>query len=73
VLDVGSGTGYLQDAVEDYTGIDISRSAARYSQIDQADSLPRVCMGTYATALPPCDPELPGVLAGRQRCGEQPR
>jgi SAM-dependent methyltransferase len=30
VLDVGSGTGYLQDSVEDYTGIDISRSAARY-------------------------------------------
>lgn len=30
VLDVGSGTGYLQDVVEDYTGIDISRSAARY-------------------------------------------
>lgn len=30
VLDVGSGSGYLQDAVEDYTGIDISRSAVRY-------------------------------------------
>lgn len=30
VLDVGSGTGYLQDVVADYTGIDISRSAARY-------------------------------------------
>jgi len=28
VLDVGSGMGYLQDAVADYTGIDISRSAA---------------------------------------------
>lgn len=30
VLDVGSGSGYLQDAVENYTGIDISRSAARF-------------------------------------------
>ena len=30
VLDVGSGSGYLQDAVEDYTGIDISRTAASF-------------------------------------------
>jgi hypothetical protein len=30
VLDVVSGSGYLQDAVEDYTGIDIPRSAVRY-------------------------------------------
>jgi len=30
VLDVGSGTGYLQDIVDDYTGIDISSTAARH-------------------------------------------
>src|SRR5262245_3436449 len=30
VLDVGSGDGYLQDAVLDYTGFDIARTAARY-------------------------------------------
>jgi SAM-dependent methyltransferase len=29
-LDVGSGTGYLQDVVEDYTGFDISSSVRRY-------------------------------------------
>lgn len=29
VLDVGAGRGYLQDAVENYTGLDISASAAR--------------------------------------------
>lgn len=44
VLDVGSGSGYLQDAVEDYTGIDISRSAARYYH-------KRFVAGT-ATAMP---------------------
>src|SRR5688572_9170901 len=44
VLDVGSGTGYLQDAVKDYTGIDISRSAARYYH-------KRFVAGT-ATAMP---------------------
>jgi SAM-dependent methyltransferase len=30
VLDVGSGRGYLQDAVENYTGLDISATAARF-------------------------------------------
>ena len=30
VLDVGAGTGYLQDVVPDYVGLDISASAARY-------------------------------------------
>lgn len=30
VLEVGSGTGYLQDVVADYTGLDIAPSAASY-------------------------------------------
>lgn len=30
VLDVGSGTGYLQDITNDYTGLDISASARRF-------------------------------------------
>lgn len=30
VLEVGSGEGYLQDMVTDYTGLDISRTAARH-------------------------------------------
>ncbi len=30
VLDVGSGTGYLQDVVENYVGLDISPEAARF-------------------------------------------
>ena len=30
VLDVGSGDGYLQDVVADYTGLDISKTAARH-------------------------------------------
>ncbi len=30
VLDVGAGTGYLQDVVPDYVGLDISPSARRY-------------------------------------------
>src|SRR5215472_8597319 len=29
-LDVGSGRGYLQDVVEDYTGLDISPSVRRF-------------------------------------------
>jgi SAM-dependent methyltransferase len=30
VLDVGSGTGYLQDVVDDYTGLDISPTVAKH-------------------------------------------
>jgi SAM-dependent methyltransferase len=30
ILDVGSGTGYLQDVVENYVGLDISPTASRY-------------------------------------------
>lgn len=30
VLDIGAGTGYLQDVVPDYVGLDISASARRY-------------------------------------------
>lgn len=30
VLDVGSGSGYLQDVVEDYTGLDISSAVAKH-------------------------------------------
>lgn len=30
VLDIGSGRGYLQDVVEDYTGLDISASVSRF-------------------------------------------
>lgn len=30
VLDIGSGRGYLQDIVQDYTGLDISTSVARF-------------------------------------------
>ena len=30
VLDIGSGRGYLQDIVEDYTGLDISTSVGRF-------------------------------------------
>ena len=30
LLDVGSGRGYLQDVVEDYTGLDISASVSRF-------------------------------------------
>lgn len=32
VLEVGSGAGYLQDVVQDYTGLDISPSARRHYQ-----------------------------------------
>ena len=30
VLEVGSGSGYLQDVVDDYTGLDISKTVAKY-------------------------------------------
>jgi SAM-dependent methyltransferase len=49
VLDVGSGSGYLQDAVEDYTGIDISRTAARYYH--------KPFVAGTATAMPFADDE----------------
>ena len=44
VLDVGSGRGYLQDLVGDYTGLDISAPAARFYH-------KRFVVGT-ATAMP---------------------
>jgi len=34
VLDIGSGRGYLQDLVDDYTGLDISSSVARFYHKD---------------------------------------
>ena len=43
-LDIGSGQGYLQDVVEDYTGLDISPAVARYYH-------KRFVLGS-ATALP---------------------
>jgi SAM-dependent methyltransferase len=49
VLDVGSGGGYLQDVVEDYTGIDIAPAAARFYH-------KRFVAGT-ATAMPFADAE----------------
>jgi SAM-dependent methyltransferase len=44
VLDIGSGQGYLQDVVADYTGLDISPSVGRYYH-------KRFVLGS-ATALP---------------------
>jgi SAM-dependent methyltransferase len=53
VLDVGSGSGYLQDAVDAYTGLDISTSAARYYH-------KRFIAGT-ATAMPFANGEFDAV------------
>ena len=47
VLDVGSGEGYLQDTVSDYTGFDIAKSAEPYYH-------KRFVLGT-ATAMPFAD------------------
>jgi SAM-dependent methyltransferase len=55
ILDVGSGRGYLQDVVADYTGLDISPTAARYYH------KPFVC-GT-ATAMPFHDGEFDAVIS----------
>ncbi|MGH7518510.1 MAG: class I SAM-dependent methyltransferase [Gemmatimonadales bacterium] len=49
VLDVGSGKGYLQDVVANYTGLDISTEAAKYYH-------KRFVAGT-ATAMPFADNE----------------
>jgi SAM-dependent methyltransferase len=53
VLDVGSGTGYLQDVVTNYTGLDISRAVSRHYH-------KRFVAGT-ATAMPFHDNEFDAV------------
>jgi SAM-dependent methyltransferase len=49
VLDVGAGTGYLQDAVPNYIGLDISPTAARFYH--------KPFVQGSATDLPFCDEE----------------
>jgi SAM-dependent methyltransferase len=44
VLEIGSGTGYLQDVVDDYTGLDIASSVARHYH--------KTFVAGTATALP---------------------
>ncbi|MEO6165305.1 MAG: class I SAM-dependent methyltransferase, partial [Candidatus Binatia bacterium] len=53
VLEIGSGRGYLQDVVENYTGLDISPSVARFYH-------KRFVLGS-ATALPFPDNSFDGV------------
>jgi SAM-dependent methyltransferase len=53
VLEVGSGKGYLQDVVSNYTGLDIAASAAKYYH-------KRFVAGT-ATAMPFADDEFDAV------------
>ena len=53
VLEIGSGRGYLQDVVENYTGLDISRSVARFYH-------KKFVVGS-ATALPFPDNSFDGV------------
>jgi SAM-dependent methyltransferase len=53
VLEVGSGTGYLQDVVADYTGLDIAASAAKHYH-------KRFVAGT-ATAMPFADDEFDAI------------
>ena len=53
VLDVGSGRGYLQDVVQDYTGLDISSTAARFYH-------KRFVLGS-ATAMPFRDSEFDAI------------
>ena len=53
VLEVGSGKGYLQDVVADYTGLDIAASAAKHYH-------KRFVVGT-ATAMPFADDEFDAV------------
>ena len=43
VLDVGSGRGYLQDIAQDYTGLDISPSVARFYHKNLLSARPRQC------------------------------
>jgi SAM-dependent methyltransferase len=53
VLEIGSGRGYLQDVVKDYTGLDISPSAARFYH-------KKFVIGS-ATAIPFADDSFNGV------------
>jgi len=53
VLDVGSGRGYLQDVVDDYTGLDISSTAARFYH-------KKFVLGS-ATAMPFADNSFDGI------------
>jgi len=53
VLEIGSGRGYLQDIAENYTGLDISPSVARFYH-------KKFVLGT-ATALPFADDSFDGV------------
>lgn len=53
VLEIGSGRGYLQDVVENYTGLDISPSVARFYH-------KKFVLGS-ATALPFADDSFDGV------------
>lgn len=53
VLDVGSGTGYLQDVASDYTGLDISASARRFYH--------KPFVVGSATAMPFADSSFDGV------------
>ena len=53
VLEIGSGRGYLQDVAENYTGLDISPSVARFYH-------KKFVVGT-ATALPFSDQSFDGV------------
>jgi SAM-dependent methyltransferase len=53
VLEIGSGRGYLQDIVENYTGLDISPSVARFYH-------KKFILGS-ATALPFADNSFDGV------------
>jgi SAM-dependent methyltransferase len=53
VLDIGSGRGYLQDMVEDYTGLDISPTASRFYH-------KKFVLGS-ATALPFADQTFDGA------------
>ena len=53
VLDIGSGRGYLQDIVEDYTGLDISSTVARFYH-------KKFVLGS-ATAMPFADDSFDGA------------
>ena len=53
ILEIGAGTGYLQDVVEDYTGLDIAPTARRFFH-------KRFVAGS-ATALPFADSEFDAI------------